>query len=111
MFNCYLINGSKPTQGLAITDDFGSQANVALGKGKLICTPATATVVSGQLQPGDFSSATNITCYEVGGTNLKVNQQIVDPFVTETVKLGVTQYTCVQAFMCNVGESCGPGAP
>jgi hypothetical protein len=114
MFDCYLISGVNPPQVLTIDDQFypDGRTGVKLGKAKLLCTPATGTVESGQLQPGDFSEATEIKCYETppSGANPKVNKQVVDPFVAETVKVGVPHFTCVQAFKCDVGVPCGPGA-
>jgi hypothetical protein len=114
MFDCYLISGVNPPQVLTIDDQFypDGRTGVKLGKAKLLCTPAVGTVESGKLQPGDFSEATHIKCYETppSGANPKVKKQVVDPFVAETVKVGPPQFTCVQAFKCDVGVPCGPGA-
>ena len=114
MFDCYLISGVNPPQVLTIDDQFypDGRTGVKLGKAKLLCTPAVGTVESGQLQPGDFSEGDHIKCYEAPprGDSPKVKKQVADPFVTETVTVGVPQYTCVQAFKCDVGVPCGPGA-
>jgi hypothetical protein len=115
MFDCYLISGINAPQVLTIDDDQfypGGRTGVTLGKAKLLCTPAVGTVESGQLQPGDFSAGDHIKCYETPPSvaNPKVDKQVVDPFVAETVKVGPPQFTCVQAFKCDVGVPCGPGA-
>ena len=58
-----------------------------------------------------FSDADHIKCYEAPpkGTNPKVPKVVIDPFVTETVNVGVQQYVCVGAFKCDVGATdCGP---
>ena len=112
MLDCYLISGGNPPQVLTMDDEFAERTGVKLGKAKLLCTQAVGTVESGQLQPGDFSEALHIKCYDAspGGDSPKVKKQIADPFVTETVTVGVPKYTCVQAFKCDEGVSCGPGA-
>ena len=81
-----------------------------LGKAKLLCTPSVAIVESGQLMPGDFTGADHLKCYDVPprGANPKVTEVVADPFVTETVKVGVAQFVCVQAFKCPVGERLPP---
>jgi hypothetical protein len=126
MYDCYLISGVNAPQTLIMDDQFygidpitgepgtvgPERTGVKLGKAKLLCTPAVGTVESGQLQPGDFSNGDHLKCYEAPpkGANPKVSKQVVDPFVTETVTVGVPQFTCVQAFKCDVGVPCGPGA-
>jgi hypothetical protein len=112
MYDCYLISGVNAPQVLTVDDQFGERTGLKLGKAKLLCTPANGTVESGQLQPGDFGDGDHLTCYETPpqGANPKVAKQVVDPFGAETVKVGVPQFTCVQAFKCDVGVPCGPGA-
>ncbi len=112
IYDCYLISGANAPQVLTLDDQFNERTGVKLGKAKLLCTLAAGTVESGQLQPGDFSVGDHLTCYETppSGANPKVNKQIVDPFVAQTVKVGPPQFTCVQAFKCDVGVPCGPGA-
>jgi hypothetical protein len=113
LYDCYLINGDNAPQTITVDDQFGERTGVALGKAKLLCTPASGIVESGQLQPGDFSDGDHLKCYETPpkGTNPKVSKQVVDPFLAETVKVGDAHYTCAQAFKCDVGVPCGPGAP
>ena len=113
LYDCYLINGDNAPKTITVDDQFGERTGVELGKAKLLCTPASGTVDSGQLQPGDFSGGDHLTCYKVPGkgSNPKVSKQVVDPFVAQTVKVGETRYVCAQAFKCDVGVPCGPGAP
>jgi hypothetical protein len=114
MFDCYLISGINPPQVLTLDDQFfpdpDQRTGVKLGKAKLLCTPATAIVESGTLNPGDFTNGDHITCYEAppSGANPRVTHVLADPFVTETVTVGVPQYVCVQAFKCPVGAACPP---
>jgi hypothetical protein len=111
LFDCYLISGVNAPQTLDLTDQFGERTGVKLGKAKLLCTPAGGEITSGTPNPGDFSSADHIKCYEAPprGTNPKVAKVLIDPFVTETVRVGVQQYVCVGAFKCDVGATdCGP---
>ncbi len=92
-------------------DQFGERTGVKLGKAKLLCTPADGTVdVRTAPTPGDFTPADHIKCYDAPpkGANPKVTEVVVDPFVTETVKVGVPQFVCVEAFKCPVGEACPP---
>lgn len=112
IYDCYLISGANAPQVLTLDDQFNERTGVKLGKAKLLCTLAVGTVESGQLQPGDFSLGDHLTCYEAPpqGANPKVAKQVVDPFVAQTVKVGPPQFTCVQAFKCDVGVPCGPGA-
>lgn len=112
LFDCYLINGADAPHVLTMDDQFypDGRTGVKLGKAKLLCTPAGAIVTSGTLNPGDFSNADHIKCYEAppGGANPKVKFQVLDPFVAETVKIGVPQFVCVGAFKCPVGQTCPP---
>ena len=111
LFDCYLINGANAPQGLDLSDQFGERTDVKLGKAKLLCTPAGGTITSGTQNPGVFSDADHIKCYEAPpkGTNPKVPKVVIDPFVTETVTVGVQNYVCVGAFKCDVGATdCGP---
>ena len=93
-----------------MSDQFGEQTDVKLGKAKLLCTPASGKITSGTQNPGDFTLADHIKCYDAppAGANPKVTQVVADPFVTETVTVGVPQYVCVGAFKCDVGEACPP---
>jgi hypothetical protein len=112
LYDCYLISGVNAPQTLTLDDQFypDGRTGVKLGKAKLLCTLTNGTVESGQLQPGDFSEGDHLTCYEAppSGANPKVDKQVVDPFVAQTVKVGVPQFTCAQAFKCDVGVPCGP---
>lgn len=112
LFDCYVIfNGADAPQTITLDDQFGERTGVRLGRARLLCTPATGIVESGQLQPGDFSAGDHLTCYDsLSFDSANVRKQIVDPFVSETVKVLWPVYTCVQAFKCDVGVSCGPGA-
>jgi hypothetical protein len=113
LFDCFLINGDNAPQTITVVDQFGERTGVKLGKAKLLCTPATGTVESGTLQPGDFSPADHLTCYEAPsrGIKPKVDKQVVDPFVAQTVRIGGPHYVCAQAFKCDVGEVCPPPVP
>jgi len=121
LFDCYLISGVNPPQELDLSDQFfpgdpeaeppiPGRAGVKLGKAKLLCTPATGEITSGTQNPGDFTLADHIKCYEAPpkGANPKITKVVVDPFVTETVTVGVPQYVCVGAFKCDVEEACPP---
>jgi len=114
LYDCYLISGVNVPQVLTMDDQFypEGRTGVKLGKAKLLCTQASGTVESGTLQPGDFSAGDHLKCYEAPpqGANPKVAKQLVDPFVSETVTVGEPKYTCTQAFKCDVGVPCGPGA-
>ena len=114
MFDCYLITGGNPPQVLIMDDQFypDGRTGVKLGKARLLCTLANATVESGQLMPGDFSAGDHLKCYNAPpqSANPNVLKVVVDPFLTETVVVGVPQFTCVSAFKCDVGSDCGPGA-
>jgi hypothetical protein len=113
LYDCYQIDGDNAPQTITVDDQFGERTGVKLGKAKLLCTPASGIVESGILQPGDFSEGDHLSCYEVPGkgSNPKVDKQVVDPFVAQTVRVGEGHYVCAQAFKCDVGVSCGPGAP
>ena len=111
LFNCYSISGVNAPQELDLTDQFGERTGVKLGKAKLLCTPAGGEITSGTPNPGVFSDADHVKCYEAPpkGTNPKVPKVVIDPFVTETVTVGVQHYVCVGAFKCDVGATdCGP---
>src|SRR5262245_16052645 len=113
LFDCYLIaNGADAPQTLILDDQFGQRTGARLGKASLLCTPATGTVDSGQLQPGDFSTGDHLTCYQsLSSPGANVRQQLVDPFTTQpSVRVLVPALTCVQSFKCEVGVPCGPGA-
>jgi hypothetical protein len=119
--DCYQIEGSNPPHELSVDDQFfpgdpgaeppiPGRTGVKLGKAKLLCTPATVTVASGTLMPGDFTTADHLKCYEAPPreANPRVDVQVADPFDTETVTVGVTRFVCVGAFKCPVGETCPP---
>jgi hypothetical protein len=123
LFDCYLISGVNPPHELDLSDQFfpenpeseppiPGRAGVKLGKAKLLCTPASAEIVSGELNPGFFGgeNVDHIKCYEAPpkGANPNVTKVVADPFVTETVTVGVPLYVCVGAFKCDVGEACPP---
>ena len=114
LFDCYAITGAaNAPQEIDVTDQFGQRTGVKLGKGKLLCTAAAGAITSGTQNPGDFTGADHIKCYDAPpkGANPKVQKVVVDPFVTEAVKVGVQQYVCVGAFKCDVGEACPPTSP
>jgi hypothetical protein len=112
LFDCYSISGINVPQVLDLSDQFGERTGVKLGKAKLLCTAASGEITSGTPNPGDFTGADHIKCYEAPpkGANPKVQKVVADPFVTEAVKVGVQQYVCVGAFKCNVGEACPPAS-
>lgn len=121
LFDCYLIDGVNPPQELALDDQFfpgnpdavppiPGRAGVKLGKAKLLCTPSNGEITFGTQNPGDFSGADHVKCYAVPPQNAIPNVQKVvkDPFVTETVTVGVASYVCVGAYKCDVGADCPP---
>lgn len=110
LFNCYAISGVNAPQEVDLTDQFGEQSGVKLGNGTLLCTPAGGQITSGMPNPGNFSDADHVKCYEVReGTNAKALKRVIDPFVTEEVTVGPERYVCVGAFKCDVeATDCGP---
>jgi hypothetical protein len=110
LFDCYLINGANAPQELDLTDQFGARTGVQLGKAKLLCTPAGGTITKGTQNPGVFSDADHIKCYIAPPISVpNVQKVVIDPFVTDTVYVGVESYVCVGAFKCDVGATdCGP---
>ena len=91
MFDCYLISGDNPPQVLTMDDQFGERTGVKLGKARLLCTPAAGD----RRRPGSCSRetsrrpTTSSATRPPGRANPKVKKQVVDPFVAETVKVGV----------------------
>jgi hypothetical protein len=112
LFDCYVVlKGADAPQTLILDDQFGQRPGAQLGKVRLVCAPAVGTVESGQLQPGDFSLGDHLACYEsLSFPGPDVMKQIVDPFVAQTVWVHGHAFTCVQAFKCDEGVPCGPGA-
>jgi hypothetical protein len=111
LFECYLINGANPPHVLTIDDQFAPEGRtgVKVGKAKLLCTPAGATVTSNHEVRAGLSDADHIKCYESpAGKAPKVEVQVVDPFVTETVEVGLPRFVCVGAIKCPVGQLCPP---
>jgi hypothetical protein len=116
---CYQIEGFDPPQVLDVDDQFvDAPQSVKIGKAKLLCTPAGATVASGPaIQESGFSGADHLKCYErpASGDGRGAVVQIVDPFGNEVVRVLQPKYVCVGAFKCNPpageGETCPPTPP
>ncbi len=100
LLHCYMINGSQSPYVLTLTDQFGTQQHVQLGKAKLLCTPTSldqttgapeAVVEHGPALNGDFDpgSADHLKCYDapplLAGPNGVVT--LNDPFGNETLAL------------------------
>jgi uncharacterized membrane protein len=112
--DCYLISGSNPPHVLTLDDQFfpgpdSLRTGVKLGKAKLLCTLANVTVTSGNDVRAGLQ-ADHLKCYEAppAGAVPNVQVQVVDPFLAETVKVGVPRFVCVGAVKCPVGVDC-PG--
>ena len=109
--DCYLIDGANPPHVLTLDDQFfpgpDSRTGVQLGKAKLLCTPAIATVTSDHDVRAGLATD-HLKCYEAAPAGAKpdTSVQLVDPFVAETVKVGVPKFVCVGAVKCPVGVDC-----
>ncbi len=109
--DCYLISGSNPPHVLTLDDQFfpspDSRTGVKLGKAKLLCTPTNATVTSADDVRAGLSTD-HLKCYEAPPASAQPNLsvQLVDPFLAETVKVGIPAFVCVGAVKCPVGETC-----
>jgi hypothetical protein len=105
--DCYLIAGAKPPHTLDLDDQFGERTDVKLGTAQLLCTQANASVTSDQdLRAGLVTD--HLKCYAAPpkGQPPKVEVQVVDPFLSETVTVGVPRFVCVGAVKCPVGQDC-----
>jgi hypothetical protein len=96
---CYLINGAQQDRVLNLADQFGERTNVRLGKGQLLCTTVTITLVGSEFDAafgGDHAK-----CYELQGESSGKptgDAQLTDPFDVETVKVHGPKYLCIEAF-------------
>ena len=113
IFDCYLVaGGATPGHTLTLNDQFSPPkglTGVKLGTARLLCTPAGATVTSGHDVRTGLSNADHMMCYDVAGAkSAKAEVQVVDPFATENVNVGVGRYVCVGAVKCPVGQTCPP---
>jgi len=96
---CYLVNGADQTRVVTITDQFGEQSGVRIGKARLLCTPATVT-----LEEGEFDEVVGLAdhakCYalqEKGANNPDVTVNLTDPVDIEEVRVGPARYLCLGA--------------
>jgi hypothetical protein len=104
MFDCYFIENSvdSPYQ-LDLTDQFGTQGNVYVGRGRLLCTPTTAAVHirKGPVLNPDFdvNTAFHIKCYDVfaPGQVSRPVVKVTDALSTETVRLNRMIALCTPA--------------
>ena len=73
-FQCYTINGANQPRVVSLSDQFGTRDSVPVGNGRLICTPVTGEVVSGNeldvlpvddTQDPPVSLADHYKCYDI----------------------------------------------
>lgn len=103
---CYFINGVDQSRLVTLEDQFGTQENVVVGRGRLICAPTTrAFVQEGDLDviPDEFPDPEHQKCYEIKGGGRqprfdpKADVEVADGFGVESVVVRVAQYLCVPA--------------
>lgn len=101
-FQCYFINGAPQTRVVTLTDQFGTQNNVHVGAGHLLCTPVTAEVVQGPelntFLPEDTPD--HLKCYTIFPIHPLTPApvvRVVDQFVFENVAVHVPILLCTIA--------------
>ncbi len=106
--DCYLIAGAKPPHTLTLDDQFGERTDVKLGHAQLLCTPTTLATVTSNHEVRAELQTDHLKCYAAPpkGEAPKVQVQLVDPLVAETVTVGVPRFVCVGAVKCPVGVAC-----
>ena len=106
--DCYLIAGAKPPHTLTLDDQFGERTDVKLGHARLLCTPTTLATVTSNHEVRAGLQTDHLKCYAAPpkGEAPKVQVQLVDPLVAETVTVGVPRFVCVGAVKCPVGVAC-----
>ena len=98
-FQCYLVTGAdKAGRVVNLTDQFGTTENVRVERARMLCTPTTGELVTGELD--DISSITpdHVKCYSIiPNTNPNLDAQVTDQFGVETLEVKKTSFLCMPA--------------
>ena len=107
LFTCYMINqGANPPHVLSVNDQFTNAHNVRVGKAKLLCTPADATLVSGPALTGN-ANTDHLTCYEADeDPNAGALVDLQDSFGVQTVRVGQPKFLCAGSTKACLDDGC-----
>jgi hypothetical protein len=107
LFNCYLIHqGANPGHVVSVNDQFTNAHDVRVGKAKLLCTPASASPVSGPVLLAT-PEPTHITCYDTNpDPDAGALVQLQDSFGVQTVRVSQPKFLCVGSVKECLDDGC-----
>ena len=107
---CYDIVGQDPPDVVNLETQFGSEENVQVGQGRLLCAPALKEVVFPIPEPAvpPLLTAPHYECFEIDDPSPGVSVDLETQFGVESgVAVGVAQYLCAPALKNGEGNLAG----
>jgi hypothetical protein len=98
VFQCYTIQqGVTPPHALEADDPLSPLQPVRLGKAKMVCALADASVLNNEPLNGVLFGD-HFVCYETLGPQATTSEVgLIDPLAQQTVKVGQSRFFCAAA--------------